>query len=272
MKARCVAAGAVVSGLVAALAHAQAPPPPQQQLDATELAKKTQNPVGDMTSVPLQFNFNQGGDYGARAGLNLNLQPVIPFRLTSKWNAILRTIVPLNTLPAADGARESGVGDIQAQFYVTPAQPGRLIWGAGPMFSLPTATMGLAEPGSWGLGPGAVVLTMHGPWVAGGLVQQFWTIADSGGDPELNLFVLQPFVNYNLGDGWALSLSPIITAHWNAASGQKWTVPLGLGLTRTTVFNRRPMNIGVQYYSSVERPDGAPAQQLRFTIAWLFPR
>jgi len=266
-----VAAGAVASCLVAALAAAQSTPPPQTP-DATELAKKTQNPVGDLTSVPLQFNFNQGGDYGARAGLNLNLQPVIPFRLTSKWNAILRTIVPLNTLPAADGARESGVGDIQAQFYVTPAQPGKLIWGAGPMFSLPTATMGLAETGSWGLGPGAVVLTMHGPWVAGGLVQQFWTIADSGGDPELNLFVLQPFVNYNLGDGWALSCSPIITANWNAASRQKWTAPLGLGLTRTTVFNRRPVNIGVQYYSSVERPDGAPAQQLRFTIAWLFPR
>ena len=49
-------------------------------------------------------------------------------------------------------------------------------------------------------------------------------------------------------------------------------IPLGVGLTRTTVFNRRPMNIGVNYYYNVERPDGGPGQQLRFVVALLFPR
>jgi hypothetical protein len=31
------------------------------------------------------------------------------------------------------------------------------------------------------------------------------------------------------------------------------------------------MNIGVQYYYNVERPDGGPGQQLRFVIALLYP-
>jgi len=42
-------------------------------------------------------------------------------------------------------------------------------------------------------------------------------------------------------------------------------------VTRTTVFNRRPMNIGFQYYYNVERPDGSAGQQLRFVMALLYP-
>jgi hypothetical protein len=129
-----------------------------------------------------------------------------------------------------------------------------------------------SETGSWALGPGGVVVKNAGPWVLGGLIQQFWTIADTGGDPEINLFVVQPFVNYNFGGGWAVAFAPLMTANWNASSGNEWTVPLGAGITRTTVFNRRPMSLGVQYYYNVERPDGAPAQQLRFVVSFLYPR
>ena len=69
----------------------------------------------------------------------------MPFRITSGWTGIMRTIVPLNTVPASDATRQSGVGDIQAQLFLTPARPGKVIWGVGPMFSLPTATMGAAR-------------------------------------------------------------------------------------------------------------------------------
>jgi hypothetical protein len=31
------------------------------------------------------------------------------------------------------------------------------------------------------------------------------------------------------------------------------------------------MNIGVQYYYNVERPDGSAGQQVRFVIALLYP-
>ncbi len=49
-------------------------------------------------------------------------------------------------------------------------------------------------------------------------------------------------------------------------------VPLGVGVTRTTVFNHRPMNLGVQYYYNVERPDGSAGQQLKFVVSLLYPR
>jgi hypothetical protein len=64
----------------------------------------------------------------------------------------------------------------------------------------------------------------------------------------------------------------VITANGDADSGQEWTVPLGLGISRTTVFNHRPMTIGVQYYYRVERPDGAAATTLRFAVSLLYPK
>jgi hypothetical protein len=262
--------GAAIASLAAAPAAAQAPQEPAH--DVTALAKTTQNPVGDLVSVPFQFNFNTGGGLEERTFFNLNFQPVIPFKVSSNWNLIARTIVPIDSIPGPDGLRFSGVGDIQAELFFTPAKPGAIIWGVGPVLSLPTATTTPTETGTWAAGPGAVVVKMAGPFVLGGLVAQFWPLTDSGGDPETDLFVLQPFVNYNFGPGWALSFGPLITANWNASSGQRWTVPLGFGVTRTTVFNRRPMTLGVQYYYNVERPDSSGGQQLRFVVSLLYPK
>ncbi len=241
-----------------------------QEHDATALAKKTQNPVSDLISVPFQFNWNQGGGFEDGTFFNLNFQPVAPMGF-EKVNLVLRTIVPYLSFPAGGSERATGIGDIQAQLYFTPKNPGNVIWGIGPMFSFPTATNNFADTGSWAAGPGAVVLTMPGAWVLGGLAQQYWTYHDEGGEPETNLFVFQPFVNYNFGKGWALSFAPLLTANWDAPDGEEWTVPLGLGITRTTVFNRRPMNIGVQFYRNVERPTGAAETQIRAVIALLYP-
>ncbi len=239
--------------------------------DVNELAKQTQNPVANLISVPFQFNFNTGGDLEDRTLFNLNIQPVIPFALTPDIHVIARTIIPVNSAPGPDGTRFSGVGDIQEQIFLTPANAGSLVWGVGPALSLPTATMTGAETGTFALGASFVVVKMTGPWVLGGVVNQFWPMSDEGGDPKTDLLTVQPFVNYNFGRGWALAFSPVMSANWNASEGNQWTVPLGMGVTRTTVFNRRPMNIGFQYYYNVERPDGAAGQQLRFVISLLYP-
>ena len=251
---------------IAAPAAAQAPEP-----SATDLAKQTQNPVASLTSLPFQFNFNGGGDLKDQTLFNTNFQPVIPFKINAQWNGIARTIVPINSVPTGPTTRASGIGDIQEQFFLSPAHPGKIIWGVGPMFSFPTATVAPMQTGTWALGPGAVLLTDRGPWVIGGLFQQFWPISDVNGDPKTDLFVMQPFVNYNFGEGWALALAPLITANWNAASGQQWTVPLGAGISKVTVLGTRPMNVSLQYYYNVKRPDGSAGFQLRFAVSLLYP-
>jgi len=49
-------------------------------------------------------------------------------------------------------------------------------------------------------------------------------------------------------------------------------VPLGLGVTRTTVFSGRPINVGMQYFINAVRPDGSAQRQLRFSMSLLYPK
>ncbi|HET6268319.1 MAG TPA: neuromedin U, partial [Acidobacteriota bacterium] len=125
--------------------------------------------------------------------------------------------------------------------------------------------------GSWAAGPNAVVLAMPGHFVLGLLINQAWTFADNGGDPKVNQFLMQPFVNYNFGKGWALSTGPSITANWDAPDGEKWTVPVGGGITRTTVLAKRPVSLGIQYFHFVKHPTSAAADQLRLIFTLIYP-
>lgn len=266
--ARSVVTLAAVLSLAPALVQAQPAPAP----DARELAKQTQNPVADLVSLPFQFNFNTGGDLEDQTAFNLNFQPVIPIQVSSGVKLIARTIIPVNSVPGPAFVRFSGTGDIQSQLFFTPAESGSIVWGVGPVFSLPTATAAPFATGTWAGGLGGVTVINAGDFVIGGLVSQFWPMHDDGDDIETDLLVIQPFINYNFGTGWALSFAPLITANWNAPSGEEWTVPVGIGITKTTVFNGRPMNIGVQYYDNVERPAGSAGKQIRFVVALLYPQ
>lgn len=245
---------------------------PAAEHDAAELAKKTQNPVGDIVSLPFQFNFNGGGALKDQASFNLNIQPVFPIHISPAVTLISRTIIPIDSFPGTNGIRYSGTGDIQEQTFLTPAKPGRLIWGIGPSFSFPTATALPARTGTWAAGGSLVVVGMPGRWVVGSLFSQLSPLTDSNGPPRTNTFVWQYFVNCNFGKGWAIVTAPSITANWDAVSAQRWTVPVGLGISRTLVFNRQPMTLGFQYYKNVEKPNDAPGTLVRFSISFIFPQ
>jgi hypothetical protein len=262
----------LVLGMAPAVAAQGAGASPPAPIDASALAKQSQNPISNLISIPFQSNFYTGGDLEDRTFYNLNIQPVFPFPVSKDWMVVGRMIAPFDSIPAAGETRDTGLGDIQLEFFLTPARPGKLIWGAGPLFSLPTATASPLETGSWAAGPAFVVVKNVGPFVFGGLVTQSWSFADSGGEPETSVLAVQPAVNFNFGKGWALSFSPTITANWDAEEGNRWTVPLGLGVTHTTVFNRRPINVGLSYYHNLERPEGSGASLLRISITLLYPK
>jgi hypothetical protein len=148
-----------------------------------DLAKQTQNPVAGLISVPLQGNWDFGlGDRDATATL-LNIQPVMPFEISSSTNVILRVIMPLTSQPApppvagADGLRVNGLGDVVTTAFFSPARSGRIIWGVGPVFLLPVATNNALGSEKFGIGPSIVVLTQPGKWTLGALYNQIWSVA-----------------------------------------------------------------------------------------------
>jgi hypothetical protein len=75
----------------------------------------------------------------------------------------------------------------------------------------------------------------------------------------------------DIGNGWALSTSPMFTANWDAPSDDRWTVPAGMGITRTFILNRQPMSLGINYYHNVVVPARQASNLLRFTWSLIFP-
>jgi len=159
-----------------------------------DLAAKTQNPVGAMYSLPFKFSFDSGASNGE--AYFLNIQPVIPITV-GDWNLINRVIIPL---------------------IDTPGGPDKIIWGIGPSLMMDTASDDELGSGKWSAGPTAVVLLQPKPWTIGLLGRQLWDFAGDSDRQNFNQLLLEPFINYNLDNGWYLISDMIIVANWEADS------------------------------------------------------
>jgi hypothetical protein len=234
---------------------------------AGQLARAAQNPVADLTSFPLQSNTNFGFEPDDDTQYVLNLQPVVPFELGDGWNLITRTVFPIVSQPVPGESGVFGLGDTTFTGFFSPRPSGSFVWGVGPVFLVPTATDGKLGAKDWGAGASVVALNISGPWVAGGLVNNVWSI----GNDEVNELLLQPFVNYNLKGGWYIVSAPILRADWNADSDQRWEIPVGGGVGRVFQPGLVPLNLSAQFYDFVEHPADA-SWQLRIQLQLLFPK
>ena len=270
-----------LTGALAALLLALTLTPVFADEGGGDLAAAAQNPVGAMISVPLKFNLDFGADNGEV--LVVNLQPVYPVRI-GDWNLINRAILPFIDIPsglttgipeipgatAGDGA--TGLGDLNYTPFLSPAVPKGFIWGIGPSISFPTATDDQLGSGKWSGGVSAVVLAQPKPWSIGVLARQLWSFAGDDERQDVNQFLLEPFINYNLPNGWFLVSDMVMTANWDAPSGEEWTIPVGGGAGKLVKFGNQPVNIRLEYYYNVEKPKGAPEQSVSFTFQLLFPK
>jgi hypothetical protein len=269
---------------------------PTASANTNALQKATQNPVASLISVPIQNNSNFGiGPYDRTQNL-LNFQPVIPMRASDNWNLIIRWIAPVIWQPApgtanlevfgidentpayfaAQAVQSSagvfGFGDMTPTFFLSPSKPGKLIWGAGPVFVLPTATSKVLGQGKLSMGPSLVALVQPGKWTVGALANNAWSVAGPSDRSGVNQMTLQYFVNYNLNKGWYLSSSPVITANWEASNGNRWTVPVGVGVGRIMKLGFQPVNISAQFYGNAVHPANGSNWSMRLQIAFLFPK
>ncbi len=84
----------------------------QEGPSEAELAKKSQNPIANMISVPLQLNTTYRiGDNNSTQNI-LNFQPVVPLSF-EKFNVITRLILPIVSNPNTAGKdNDKGLGDL----------------------------------------------------------------------------------------------------------------------------------------------------------------
>lgn len=244
------------------------------EVETSDLAKQSQNPVADLISVPFQYNLYPQTGPNERPLHVLNIQPVIPFHLNDKWNLITRSIIPVISQPkfVSGQGRETGIGDINLSLFFSPKKTGEVTWGLGPVFQFPTATEDRLGKDKWCAGLAGVALKMKGPWVYGALVNNIWSFAGDDDRDDVNQTLIQPFINYNLAGGWYYSFAPIITADWEADSDNRWTVPLGLGVGRVMTIGKQPVNISTAAYYNVEKPEYVDDWQIRLQFTLLYPK
>jgi len=259
--------------------------------DAAALAKAAQNPLASVISLPIQWNSNFSMGAEDRTQNVINLLPVFPFSLSSKLTLITRHILPIVNQPVITGDgpafgpiimppgrppeefdRATGLGDYSGTFWLSPAGSGDLTWGLGATLLVPTATKPAFGADKWGAGPSAVVVWMPGSWVTALIISNTWSFAGNEERADVNQLYAQLVANLNVGDGWYLTSAPVITANWEAASEDRWTVPIGGGAGRIFKIGSLPNDVRISAFGYLAKPTNGPAWTLQAQWKLLFPK
>jgi hypothetical protein len=252
--------------LCSSLAHAE---------DA-DLAKHLSNPIANLISVPLQYNYNDKiGPLQNGKQSYVNVQPVVPISLNADWNVISRTIIPIvNQNDIAPGAgSQFGLGDTLQSLFVSPKAPGAggIIWGVGPAMLFPTAGDSLLGSGKYAAGPTGVVLWQANGWTYGMLANHLWSYAGDNNRSNVNNTFLQPFVSYTTKDAWTFTLNTESTYNWIT---DKWYVPVNATVAKLIKFGDQPVQIGGGPRYWLASPDNVGPKNFgaRFFVTFLFPK
>ncbi len=248
------------------------------------------NPLGNVAMLFTQFDWSRlrNDSNGKEADQYLYTGIAqFPKKLNENWNLINRIVwtvpsVPVNAdrieefssqggaviLPSGGvapldifGGRTTAFGDMYYVGLFAPAKgidvgnDAKFLWGAGFDLGFPTATEDVTGSGRFSAGPSGLGVYLGKKWKIGALGQHYWDYAgDSNRDP-VNLTNLQYFVFYSLDDTTSIGAAPNIIANWEQDSDNAFTVPIGIGISKTFQFGKVPVRFGLEYHYSVIQPD-----------------
>jgi hypothetical protein len=213
-----------------------------------DTAQQLSNPLASIISVPFQNNIDFGG---RTSGTNylLNVQPVVPIKLTSNLTLIARTILPIR-----DSGGDFGLGDASESLFLSPRSGHGFTYGFGPIILLQTATDHALGSHQLGLGPTAVVVQKVGPVLFGVLANHVWSVSGTPQDKEkLDATFIQPFVSYTFPTKTTIALNTESTDDWTA---RQWTVSVNIFINQLVTIDGQQIQFGV---GPVTSPWGHPA-------------
>lgn len=237
---------------------------------AQELADKLANPVASLISVPLQNNLTYGiGPYNG-IKYQINIQPVVPFKLSENLNLITRYILPVVDQQDVIGenTHEFGLSDATVTAFFAPKTKG-LILGVGPAFLVPTATEKFLGTEKFGIGPSVLVMHQGKGLSIGFLANQIWSVAGNADRADFNQFYTQIFLTHSYKSGASLGITSEITQNWQ---GNTTLITISPNVGAITKLGSQTMQFAVMpLIPIVGHSDIRPDWGLRAVVAFVFP-
>ena len=241
--------------------------------------RDAQDPLADVRAV-MTDNTIAFGTSDDQTSYGFQIQPVYSVPTDLGFNFIARGIVPivgaqedaglpkLGPDPIRGSGLTWGLSDIMLQGFFVPKIDASIKFGFGPQVSLRTRTDDAVGGPGWGGGLAVVAFGFAGSLSYGGIVGHHW------GQDDFSLTTVQPIVFYNseLFGGLYLGYNNSITYSWNAGSGDRWQVPVGLTLGKTFLLpGGYALDANLGGYGLAVRPDGGADAQLKFGLSVFFP-
>lgn len=243
---------------------------PKAGASAQELADKLANPVASLISVPLQNNLNYGIGPFNGSKYTINIQPVIPFKLTENLNLITRYILPVVDQRDITGnnTHQFGLSDATVTAFFAPKTKG-LILGIGPAFLIPTATDELLGTEKFGVGPSALVMHQGKGLSVGFIANQIWSVAGNEDRADFNQFYTQIFLSHSYKSGASLGVNAEITQNWDAKTT---LISLNPSIGAVTKLGDQVVQFAISPLIPITGPsESKPDWGLRAILAFVFP-
>lgn len=243
---------------------------PKPGSSAQELADKLANPVASLISVPLQNNLIYGIGPFNGSKYTINVQPVIPFKLTENLNLITRYILPVVDQRDITGenTHQFGLSDATVTAFLAPKTKG-LILGFGPAFLVPTATDKLLGTEKFGVGPSALVMHQGKGLSVGFIANQIWSVAGNEDRADFNQFYTQIFLTHSYKSGATLGITSEITQNWE---GNTTLITLSPNVGAISKLGNQAVQFAIMPLIPIVGPrDQRPDWGLRAVLAFVFP-
>ena len=232
----------------------------QASSDSADAANQSNNPLNVAASFNVQ-NLYTPSLFGTSAHTNdLLLRPTLPLGPNGlvPFPEILRLTVPVSTRPDPNGGYNTGLGDINL-FDIVLIHGGETQIGIGPLVTLPTATDRTLGTGKWQAGLAAVVVNTSTQRLIGALVQWQHSFAGESDRPQVQSLTAQPFVIWNLPEGWYLRSTGTWT--FDLQHGDYY-IPVGLGAGKAWKGGSTIYNMFVEPQYSVAHSGNVPKWQI----------
>jgi hypothetical protein len=244
--------------------------PAKSGASAQELADKLANPVASLISVPLQNNLNYGIGAFNGSKYTINIQPVIPFKLTENLNLITRYIVPIVDQRDITGenTHEFGLSDATVTAFFAPKTKG-IILGFGPAFLVPTATEKVLGTEKFGVGPSVLVMHQGKGLSVGFIANQIWSVAGNENRADFNSFYTQIFLSHSYKSGASLGVNAEITQNWE---GNTTMITINPSIGAVTKLGDQVVQFAIMPLIPVVGPHEMKSDWgLRAVLAFVFP-